>query len=49
MAKEKIKKEEENEGDPLCPECGSKMVYEDGELICPNCDKEINFFGDDED
>jgi len=44
------KKEEElqEEGTPLCPECGSQMVEEGGEMICPKCDSEIDFFGDDD-
>lgn len=50
MAKEKSKTspDENEEGVPLCPECGSQMVEEDGETICPNCDKEIDFFGGEE-
>lgn len=43
------KEDAQNEGDALCPECGSQMINEDGETICPNCDSEIDFFGDDED
>ncbi len=37
------------EPEDLCPKCGSKMVYEDGELVCPHCDGEIDYFGEDED
>lgn len=49
MVKNKKKEKlEEEEGVPLCPECGSRMTEEDGELICPKCDGEIDFFGDDE-
>lgn len=43
------KKDEKNdEGLALCPECGSQMIEEDGELMCPKCDGEIDFFGDDD-
>jgi len=42
------KDEDKNEGLALCPECGSQMIEEDGELMCPKCDGEIDFFGDDD-
>lgn len=42
-----IKKEEElDEGIELCPKCGSEMVWEDNKKICPDCDTEIDFFGE---
>lgn len=47
MAEKKKNENLEEEGVPLCPECGSRMVTEDGELVCPKCDGEIDFFGDD--
>jgi len=48
MVKEKNNKENQEEGKPLCPECGSQMIEEDGETICPHCDSEIDFFGDED-
>lgn len=47
--KEKNNKVEDGqeEGVPLCPECGSQMIEENGEIICSKCDSEIDFFGDD--
>lgn len=47
MSKKK-KENLEEEGVPLCPECGSQLVDEDGEMVCPKCDGEIDFFGDDD-
>lgn len=43
------KKEEDidiSEGDPVCEKCGNSMIEEDGELVCPHCQGEIDFFGD---
>ena len=48
MNLKKKQKQEKEEGIALCPECGSPMIEEDGEIICPKCDGEIDFFGDDE-
>lgn len=46
-----MKKEEkanlENEESELCPKCGNMMVEEDGEMVCPDCDNQIDFFGED--
>lgn len=50
MKKDKDKKiegEETNEKE-LCPKCGSVLVDEEGKLICPHCDAEIDYFGDKE-
>ncbi len=40
--------EETSEGVQLCTHCESQMVIEEGKTICPNCDGEIDFFGDKE-
>jgi len=40
--------EEEFEGVELCEKCGTQKVMEDGKLICPDCDTEIDFFGEDD-
>mgnify|MGYP003428422242 CR=1 FL=1 len=32
----------------LCPKCGAIMIIEDGQLVCPNCDGKIDYFGDEE-
>ncbi len=39
---------EEVEAAVLCEVCGSIMVLEDGKLICPHCDAEIDYFGDED-
>lgn len=47
--KDKNKKSEEEILDPaICEKCGNKMEEEEGKLICPKCDTEINFFGEEE-
>lgn len=46
IAPKKKTEEEIQEGSPLCEKCGSRLVLESEELICPNCDTEIDFFGD---
>lgn len=43
------KKTEEQEGQEVCEKCGSILVEEDGEKICPDCEGEIDFFGEEED
>jgi Zn finger protein HypA/HybF involved in hydrogenase expression len=48
MAKEEVEKSE-LDGDPVCEKCGSILVEEDGAMVCPNCDGEIDFLGDEED
>jgi uncharacterized Zn finger protein (UPF0148 family) len=48
MAKEEVEKSE-LEGEPVCEKCGSILVEEEGEMVCPNCDGEIDFLGDEED
>lgn len=40
---------EEVEGKPVCKVCGSILIEEEGELVCPDCDGEIDFFGGEED
>ncbi len=40
--------EEVGEGAELCEKCGNEKVWEDDKMICPDCDVEIDFFGDDE-
>jgi len=40
--------EEEFEGVELCDKCGSEKILEDGEMICPDCDTEIDFFGEED-
>lgn len=47
MTKKKDIKDEVE--DPiLCERCGNKMEEENGEMICPKCDTEIDFFGEEE-
>jgi rubrerythrin len=46
-AKDSVGKELD-EGVELCPDCGSRLVWEDGEKVCPNCDTKIDFFGDED-
>jgi len=51
MAKNKDIKnssKEMDEGLQICEKCGSKMIEEEGDLVCPKCDGEIDFFGDGE-
>ena len=36
----------EGEEKPLCPKCGTVLEEEQGELICPKCDLEIDYFGE---
>lgn len=43
------KTQEEQEGQEVCPKCGSILVEEDGEMVCPDCEGEIDFFGGEED
>jgi uncharacterized Zn finger protein (UPF0148 family) len=38
----------ETEGAELCEKCGSELVIEEGEKICPDCDTEIDFFGEED-
>ena len=40
---------DEEQATVLCEVCGSVMIQEDGKLICPRCDAEIDYFGEDED
>lgn len=40
--------QKQQEEETLCKKCGSKLTEEDGQLICPSCDTEIDFFGDEE-
>jgi uncharacterized Zn finger protein (UPF0148 family) len=42
------KAEEETQGAPVCEKCGSILIEEIGEMVCPDCDGEIDFFGDDD-
>lgn len=46
-----IKKDElEEVNEPqICDKCGSALTEEDGEMICPHCDGEIDFFGGEDD
>jgi len=46
----KIQADEEDKSteQPLCEECGSVKVLEDGKYICPNCDAQIDYFGEDD-
>lgn len=37
----------ETEGAPVCEKCGSILIEENGEMVCPECEGEIDFFGDD--
>ena len=45
-ARKEPEHEEIGEGDQLCSKCGSQMIWEEDKIICPNCDGEIDFFGD---
>lgn len=49
MSKEDLVADLDEQPEQLCETCGSIMVIEDGELICPHCDGEIDYFGDVED
>ncbi len=40
------KEELTDEGAPLCSECSSLMIQENGDWICPKCEGEIDYFGD---
>jgi rubrerythrin len=40
--------DEEFAGAELCDKCGTEMIMEDGKSICPDCDTEIDFFGEDD-
>jgi uncharacterized Zn finger protein (UPF0148 family) len=40
--------EEENSQEQLCEKCGSKLVTEEGSTFCPNCQGQIDFFGEDD-
>lgn len=33
----------------VCEKCGSVLTEEDGEMICPHCDAEIDFLGGEDD
>jgi ribosomal protein S27AE len=46
---EQDKKEYLDDGKKLCEVCGSIMVLEDDRLICPNCDVQIDYFGEEVD
>ena len=48
MSKNVEEKDIVAEGEALCSACGSVKVLEDGQLICPHCDTEIDFFGEDD-
>lgn len=49
MAKKKKKtEEEESEGIPTCPQCGNLMEEDEEDWTCPDCDSEIDFFGEEE-
>lgn len=39
----------EDTGETLCANCGSVKIVEEGKLICPHCDVQIDFFGEDDD
>lgn len=43
-----MKKEETETSEtvPVCEKCGSALVQEDNELVCPQCQGKIDFFGD---
>lgn len=47
MSKDPLMENEEQEA-PKCPDCNKEMELVDGEFTCNNCDKEIDFFGDDD-
>jgi Zn finger protein HypA/HybF involved in hydrogenase expression len=47
--KKKVDEIEENEGPPLCKECGEPMMHEEGKWICPHCSGEIDFMGGEDD
>lgn len=38
----------ETEGAPVCEHCGSILIEEEGEMVCPDCEGEIDFFGDED-
>lgn len=54
------KKENIEEGAPICQKCGNVMIWEPisdtpglkddirGEWLCPHCQGEINFLGEDD-
>ena len=46
--KEIQKNNDEEQAAVLCEVCGSIMVEEDGKMICPHCDAEIDYFGDED-
>ena len=48
MAGKNDPNEEVIEPTDICSKCGSKMIFEDGELVCPHCDGEIDYFGDED-
>lgn len=42
--------QKQSEDEPqVCEKCGSKLIEEEGDLLCPKCDGEIDYFGDGED
>ena len=42
-------KNQPEEGAELCLKCGNELIWEEGKKICPDCDVEIDFFGEDND
>lgn len=36
------------EDQKVCEKCGSVLVEEEGKMICPKCEGEIDFFGEEE-
>lgn len=47
MAEDKVTEENiEGQGVPVCKKCGNAMVVEEGELMCPHCQGEIDFLGE---
>jgi len=46
--KKKIEEINQEEGTPICKNCGNAMIFEDGEWLCPHCQGEIDFMGGDD-
>lgn len=32
----------------ICEICGTLLVEEDGKMVCPHCDGDIDYFGEDD-
>lgn len=45
---EKNELTEDEQATPVCEKCGSVLLEEEGKLVCPHCQGEINFMADDD-